>query len=83
MITKIEKYGADWCGPCRVLDKTLEQLADDVIEIVKYDVDEEEELAEKKGIRNIPVLIFYNGDKEVNRTVGALPLGEILKIING
>ena len=82
MITKIEKYGASWCEACRVLDKTLEQLADDVIEIVKYDVDEEE-LAEEKGIRNVPVLIFYNGDKEVKRTVGALPLGEILKIING
>ena len=83
MITKIEKYGASWCSPCRVLDKTLEQLADDAIEIVKYDVDEEEELAEEKGIRNIPVLIFYDGDKEVKRTIGALSLGDILKIING
>ena len=83
MVTKIEKYGASWCGPCRVLDKTLEQIASDVVEIVKYDVDEDEERAAEKGIRNIPVLIFYAGDKEIKRITGAVPLGEILKVING
>lgn len=82
MITRIEKFGASWCGPCKVLDRTLEQLTG--IEIVKRDVDEEEELANARGIRNVPVLIYYNEqDEEVKRTVGAISLGTIISIING
>lgn len=82
MITRIEKFGASWCGPCKVLDRTLEQLTG--IEIVKHDVDEEEELANVRGIRNVPVLIYYNEqDEEVKRTVGAISLGTIISIING
>lgn len=82
MITRIEKFGASWCGPCKVLDRTLEQLTG--IEIIKHDVDEEEELANARDIRNVPVLIYYNEqDEEVKRTVGAISLGTIISIING
>ena len=81
MIKRIEKFGASWCMPCKVLDKTLEQISE--IEIVKHDVDEEPELAEKNNIRNVPVLIFYNeNNEEVDRLVGAVPLGTILQKIN-
>ena len=79
MITHIEKYGASWCGPCKILDRTLQQITD--IDIIKYDVDEWEDLANEKGIRNVPVLIFYDGDKEVDRLVGAVPLAIINEII--
>ena len=82
MVTRIEKFGASWCGPCKVLDRTLEQLTG--IEIIKHDVAEEEELANARGIRNVPVLIYYNEqDEEVKRTVGAISLGTIISIING
>ena len=79
MITKIEKYGSSWCGPCKMLDKTLEQLTE--VDVVKYDVEEYEDLAAEKGIRNIPVLIFYDGDNEVDRLIGAAPLNKINEII--
>ena len=79
MITHIEKYGASWCGPCKILDRTLQQIKD--VDIIKYDVDEWEDLANEKGIRNVPVLIFYDGDKEVDRLVGAVPLARINEII--
>lgn len=82
MIVRIEKFGSAFCGPCKVLDKTLEQVSG--VEIVKHDVDEEPELTEEKKIRNVPVLIFYNeNNEEVDRIVGAVPLGTILKKING
>lgn len=78
MIVRIEKFGSAFCGPCKVLDKTLEQVSG--VEIVKHDVDEEPELTEEKKIRNVPVLIFYNeNNEEVDRIVGAVPLGTILK----
>ena len=82
MIVRTEKFGSAFCGPCKVLDKTLEQVSG--VEIVKYDVDEYEDLAEKRNIRNVPVLIFYDeNNKEVDRLVGAVPLGTILQKING
>ena len=80
MITRIEKYGSSWCGPCKMLDKTIDQIK--YIEIVKYDVDEYEDLAAEKNIRSIPVLIFYDGDKEVDRLIGAVSLNKINEIIN-
>ena len=79
MITHIEKYGASWCSPCKQLDRTLQQITD--IDIIKYDVDEWEDLANEKVIRNVPVLIFYDGDNEVDRLVGAVPLAKINEII--
>lgn len=79
MITHIEKFGAEWCGPCRVVDATLDQITD--IDIIRYDVDEYENLAAEKKIRNIPVLIFYDGDNEVDRLVGAVSLETINKVI--
>lgn len=77
MITRIEKFGADWCGPCKVLDRTLEEVKG--VEIVKYDVDEHEDLAASKGIRSVPVLIYYNEiGEEVDRTIGSVSLAVIL-----
>lgn len=80
MITKIEKYGSSWCGPCKLLDRALSQITE--VDIIKYDVDEYEDLATEKGIRNIPVLIFYDGDKEVDRLIGAVSLNKINEIID-
>lgn len=79
MITHIEKYGATWCGPCRALDRTLAQITE--VDVIKYDVDDDEDLAMQKNIRNVPVLIFYDGNNEVDRLVGAVSLDTINKVI--
>ena len=79
MITHIEKYGAQWCSPCRALDNTLKQLTE--VDVIKYDVDDDEDLAIQKNIRNVPVLIFYDGDREVQRLVGAVSLKAINDVI--
>lgn len=80
MITHIEKYGAQWCGPCRVLDETLKEVT--AVDVIKYDVDEHEDLVASKKIRNVPVLIFYDGDKEVDRLIGAVSLKTINETID-
>ena len=46
MITHIEKYGAAWGGPCRVLDETLKEITE--VDVIKYDVDEHEDLVASK-----------------------------------
>ena len=83
---KILKFGADWCGPCKVLNKKLEEFTD--CEVIKYDVDEvDEELLEKFRIRNIPVTVLVDeNDEEIQRWVGLFDLQEIsdkIKQLNG
>ena len=80
MITHIEKYGSSWCSPCRLLDETLKEVTE--VDVIKYDVDENEDLVAEKKIRNVPVLIFYDGDKEVTRLVGAVSLKTINETID-
>lgn len=87
MIKKIEKFGAIWCGPCKILDRTLEQMISsdklEGIEVIKYDVDDYEDLASEKHIRNVPVMIYYNeNNEEVERSVGAIPATTIVNIID-
>jgi thioredoxin 1 len=79
MITKIEKYGANYCMPCKIMDKTLEEISG--IEIAKIDITENTELAVLKKVKSIPTLIFYNEDNEVDRLVGGVPLKTINDII--
>lgn len=80
MITQIEKFGSSWCAPCRVLDKTLEKVTG--VTINKYDVDQFEDLAAERGVRNIPVMIFRDeNDQEVERIIGAVSLDKINEVL--
>ena len=80
MITHIEKFGATWCGPCKILDKTLEKVTG--VHINKYDVDQFEDLAEERGIRSIPVLVFWDeNNQEVDRLIGAVSLDKINEVL--
>ena len=83
---KILKFSADWCMPCKVLNKKLEDFTD--CEVVKYDVDDvDEELLEKYRIRNIPVTILLDeNEEEIQRWVGVFDVNEIsnkIEEING
>ena len=84
MITKLEKYGAVYCMPCKAIDKTLNELKQTMpIEIVKFDADEDEEHFDDMNIRSVPTLIFYNENgEEVRRTTGNKTLQQIIDIIN-
>lgn len=74
---KILKFYATWCGPCGQLSKNLEsfkeQHPNEDVEIVSVNVEENDELVEKYGIRNLPVLIkLSDSGEELSRHVGLL-----------
>ena len=80
---KILKFYAEWCGPCKVLSKNIEESKKQhpEIEIVSINVEEDESLSEKYGIRNVPVLIKLVDDAEVSRNAGLLTVQGLEKFI--
>ena len=69
-------FWAEWCGPCRLVGRVVEELAGDFdgkATIGKVDVDSNPETAVKFGIRSIPTLLFFQDGKMVDRVVGAVP----------
>ncbi|MEM4311779.1 MAG: thioredoxin [Nitrososphaerales archaeon] len=67
-------FWAEWCGPCLMIAKSVEELAseyDGKVKFVKINVDENPSITSKLGIYGIPTLIIYKGSKEAKRIVGA------------
>jgi thioredoxin 1 len=69
-------FWAEWCGPCKMVGPVLEQLSknmDGKVKLAKLNVDENQEIAMKYGIKSIPSLVLFNEGQEIGRTVGAAP----------
>lgn len=66
-------FYADWCGPCKALHPTLEQVAkefDQTVHIAKVNVDKSPELSASFGVRSIPALFYFKKGELVNKQVG-------------
>ncbi|MBQ5777397.1 MAG: thioredoxin [Oscillospiraceae bacterium] len=77
-------FWAAWCGPCRMLAPTIDEIADDFsgrAAIYKVNVDEEGELAAKFGIMSIPTLIIFKDGKVSDKLVGVVPKENISSAI--
>ena len=75
---------AEWCGPCRMIAPSLEELATEFkgkVKIAKFNVDENPKIATELGVSSIPTLLLYKGGKQVARKVGAGPKGVLKKWI--
>ena len=67
---------AAWCGPCRMIAPTLEEIAGEMmgkVRIAKLNVDENPQAHAGLHVSGIPTLVMFKGGKEVDRMVGALP----------
>lgn len=74
-------FFATWCGPCKKLSPTLDEVSEELgeqVNIVKVDVDESEDLAMNYGIRSVPTVLFFKNGQQVDKFVGALPKSEIV-----
>ncbi len=73
-------FWAPWCGPCRALTPTIEQLATEYagkVKVVKLNTDENPESAVKFRINSIPNLIFFKDGKPVDQLIGAVDKSKI------
>ena len=74
-------FWAEWCGPCKAIAPTLEEIAGDYggrLKVVKVDVDENRQSATQYGIRSIPSLLLFKDGAEVDRIIGALPKQQLM-----
>ncbi|MFB2553000.1 thioredoxin [Ensifer soli] len=69
-------FWAEWCGPCKMIAPSLEELANEFagkVKVAKLNIDENPELAAQYGVRSIPTLAMFKGGAVADIKVGAAP----------
>jgi thioredoxin 1 len=80
---KILYFSAAWCGPCKMLGPIMDSVSEEVA-WEKINVDNNQELSIKYGVRNIPTLVLIDGDgNELNRSTGVIQKQQIIDFYNG
>jgi thioredoxin 1 len=82
--TLVDFY-ADWCGPCKAMAPTLEQLSSkmgDKVKVIKINVDKNQNAAALYKVQSIPTLILFQNGQIKWRQAGALSLGQLEATIN-
>ncbi len=77
----IVDFWAEWCGPCKMLTPILEELSNEMkneINVVKVNLDENQDLAMRYSIRSIPTLLLFKAGNLIDTKVGLLPKTEIV-----
>ncbi len=78
-------FFANWCGHCQKLLPLLDEVAvelDGKVGIMKVNVDENRDLAQKFDIKGLPTMILFKGGSEVDRLIGFMPKEKIVEKIN-
>ncbi|MDR0665394.1 MAG: thioredoxin [Helicobacteraceae bacterium] len=69
-------FWAPWCGPCRMIAPLIEELAGqykDKVSVGKVNVDENQDLAARFGVRSVPTILFFKDGEQVDSIVGLQP----------
>ena len=78
-------YWAEWCGPCKMIAPILDEVSRDYAEklnVAKVNVDENQEIASKYGIRGIPTLMLFRNGAVVATKVGALSKSQLTAFLD-
>ncbi len=77
-------FSAPWCGPCRVLEPVLAELAKEYagrLKVVRVNVDEAPRVAARFGVLSVPTLLFVRDGQVRDQVVGAIPRAQIVERI--
>jgi thioredoxin 1 len=78
-------FWAEWCGPCRMMEPTIDAIATDYngrVRVGKLNVDDNGNIATRYGIRGIPTLLLFKGGKVVEQRVGAVGKTDVQKMLD-
>lgn len=78
-------FWAEWCGPCKMIAPTIDELAREYsgrVKVGKVNVDNEMELAERFGVMSIPTIVIMKDGKEVKRFVGVQPKAVLVSALD-
>ena len=78
-------FWAAWCGPCKAIAPIIDEIAGEYsgkVKVGKVDVDKNQNIAMKYGIRSIPTLLVMKGGEVVNQIVGAVPKENITEVLD-
>ena len=79
-------FWAEWCGPCKMIGPSLEEISDELgeqVTIAKINIDENPDAPTQYGVRGIPTMILFKGGKPAATKVGAEPKGRIKAWLEG
>jgi thioredoxin len=75
-------FWAEWCGPCKMVDPILHEIADEQagkLRLAKVNVDEQPGLAQQFNVMSIPTIIVFKDGAEISRVVGAKGKAQLLE----
>jgi thioredoxin 1 len=78
-------FWAEWCGPCRMIGPSLEEIAKEMkgkVKIAKFNIDENPDITVQLGVQSIPTLMLFKDGQLASKKIGAAPKGELLRWIN-
>jgi thioredoxin 1 len=78
----IVDFWAEWCGPCHAVAPVLDRIADEhQVKIVKVNIDEQQDLAQRYGVSSIPFMVLFENGEPQASAVGAYPKGALEKML--
>ncbi|GAA0444188.1 MULTISPECIES: thioredoxin TrxA [Sphingomonas] len=79
-------FWAEWCGPCKMIGPSLEEISEELgeeVTIAKLNIDENPDAPGKYGVRGIPTMILFKNGQPTATKVGAAPKGQIKGWLQG